>query len=158
MQICKNCDFSGTADSTYNTIDYRDFLIAATKVDDEDNFLTYMKNAYEQFFNNEEEKIETVTFIDILCGEKEIKDHLIIKLANTIDEDHSNEITAYEFFNFMIKQLGQENVFCPHAIQARLKADFPNIGQSGTFISDEDIMLTAHNKVTGAADDDYHGI
>tara|TARA_B110000285_G_scaffold218637_1_gene268314 strand:+ start:764 stop:919 length:156 start_codon:yes stop_codon:yes gene_type:complete len=50
--------------------------------------------------------IETVTFIDTLCGEKEIKAHLIVKLANSIDEDHSNEITAYEFFNFMIKQLG----------------------------------------------------
>jgi len=63
----------------------------------------------------------------------------------------------------MIKQLGQENVFCPHAIQARLKPDFPNIGQSGTFISDEDVdkdykkkLLTAHNKIKGAADDDYH--
>merc|ERR1712167_286387 len=105
-----------------------------------------MKNAYEQFFNNEDEKIETVTFIDILCGEKEIKDHLIIKLANTIDEDHSNEITAYEFFNFMIKQLGQDQ-FCPHAIQAQLKVDFPNIGQSGTFISDEDLVQAAHTKV-----------
>lgn len=39
-----------------------------------------------------------------------MKEHLIIKLANTIDEDHSNEITAYEFFNFMIKQLGLDKV------------------------------------------------
>jgi hypothetical protein len=150
-RICANCDFSGTADSAnsnhIHTIDYSDFLIAATKVDDEAKFITYMKNAYEQFFNNEEESIETVTLIDILCGEKEIKDHLVVKLADCIDEDHSNEITAYEFFNFMIKQLGQENVFCPHAIRARLKDTFPHIGQSGTFVSDEEIMLVAHNKV-----------
>jgi hypothetical protein len=64
----------------------------------------------------------------------------------------------------MIKQLGQENVLCPIAIQARLKQYFPNIGQSGTFISDEDIMLTAHNKAECekesrekfGVDDDYH--
>ena len=153
-QICKNCDFSGT-DSATSTIDYSDFLIAATKVDDEAKFITYMKNAYEQFFNNEEESIETVTLIDILCGEKEIKDHLVVKLADCIDEDHSNEITAYEFFNFMIKQLGLTNVFCPHAIRARLKDTFPHIGQSGTFVTDEGIMLVAHDKVTGV-DDGYH--
>lgn len=154
-QICRNCDFSGT-DSANSTIDYSDFLIAATKVDDEAKFITYMKNAYEQFFNNEEESIETVTLIDILCGEKEIKDHLVVKLADCIDEDHSNEITAYEFFNFMIKQLGQENVFCPHAIRARLKDTFPHIGQSGTFVTDEEIMLVAVGKVTGGGDDGYH--
>ena len=151
-RICANCDFSGTADSAnsnhIHTIDYSDFLIAATKVDDEAKFITYMKNSYEQFFNNEEESIETVTLIDILCGEKEIKDHLVVKLADCIDEDHSNEITAYEFFNFMIKQLGLTNVFCPHAIRARLKDTFPNIGQSGTFVSDEEIMLVAHNHLS----------
>ena len=119
-------------------------MIAATKVDEAAQFITYMKNAYEQFFNNEDEAIETVTLVDILCGEKEIKDHLVVKVADCIDADHSNEITAYEFFNFMIKQLGQEDVFCPHAIRAGLKETFPHIGQSGSFVSDEEIMLAAH--------------
>tara|TARA_B110000285_G_scaffold218637_1_gene268313 strand:+ start:458 stop:742 length:285 start_codon:yes stop_codon:yes gene_type:complete len=52
-EICANCDFSHTnsyaisESGRCDTIDYGDFLIAATKVDDEHNFITYMKNAYE---------------------------------------------------------------------------------------------------------------
>ena len=75
-------------------------------MDDENNFINYMKNAYELFFNNPEESTETVTLVDIMSSIKEIKLNLITKLADIIDEDQSNHITAYEFFNFMIKFTG----------------------------------------------------
>jgi hypothetical protein len=55
----------------------------------------------------------------------------------------------------MIKSLGLE--FCPLGIKEYLKKDFPNIGQSGTFITEEDIMKVQHNKFRDVeGDDNYH--
>lgn len=62
--------------------------------------------AYDHFFNNENESIETPELIDLLCAEKIMKDEMLTKVAATIDSDNSQSITAYEFLVFVTEHLG----------------------------------------------------
>jgi hypothetical protein len=69
-------------------IDYTDFLIASVRIDNE-SFLGYMDLAYENFFANEDESIETPDLIDALCTEKVMKTEFITHVTESIDEDGS---------------------------------------------------------------------
>ena len=69
-------------------IDYTDFLIASVRTDRE-SFAGYMDRAYERFFANEEESIETPDLIDALCTEKVMKAEFITHVTESIDEDGS---------------------------------------------------------------------
>ena len=93
-------------DGKEKQIDFKDFLVASIRTNAP--FIGYMSKAYDLFFNNDEESIETNELIDQLCGEKIIKPELLKQLAENIDADQSQTITAYEFFTFVIKSLGLE--------------------------------------------------
>lgn len=88
-------------------IEFKDFLVASIRTNA--SFIGYMDRAYKLFFDNDEEQIETNELIDQLCGEKIIKPELLKQVAENIDEDKSQTITAYEFFEFVIKSLGLKN-------------------------------------------------
>lgn len=65
----------------------------------------YFDEAYRLLFNNAEESIDTNELIDQLCSEKVMKEELLKKVAENIDEDRSQTITAAEFFKFVIDNL-----------------------------------------------------
>jgi Ca2+-binding EF-hand superfamily protein len=69
-------------------IEYTEFLIASVRTDNK-SFLGYMERAYESFFANEEESIETPDLIDALCTEKVMKSEFITHVTESIDEDGS---------------------------------------------------------------------
>jgi len=53
------------------------------------SFIGYMARAYDMWFNNDEESIETNELIDQLCSEKIMKEELLKKVATNIDKDNS---------------------------------------------------------------------
>lgn len=117
-------------------IDFKDFLVGCIRTD-EKSFTGYMKKSYDSFFNNDNESIETPELIDTLCAEKVMKEDMLKQVAENIDSDNSQSITAYEFFTFVTDHLGlQESWAQPLKIREKLQADFPNIGQSGTFVDE----------------------
>lgn len=63
-----DCDKNGQ-------IDFKDFLIASIRTNV--SFVGYMNKAYDMFFNNDEESIETNELIDSLCAEKIMKPDLL---------------------------------------------------------------------------------
>ena len=91
-------------------IDFTDFLIASVRID-EKSFLGYMDRAYERFFDDEDESIEIPDLIDALCTEKVMKSEFITHVTESIDEDGSQVISAQEFVEFVIKNLGLEYDF-----------------------------------------------
>ena len=56
--------------------------------------MSYMKNAYNMFFDNEFESVDTQDMIDKFCTEKDIDNKFVKKIMEKIDEDNSNTITA----------------------------------------------------------------
>lgn len=119
-------------------IEFKDFLIGCIITTDKEDYENYMKKAYELYFNNDLECVEVPELIDNLCSESIMKEDLLTKVALTIDTDHSNSISGYEFFDFLAKHLGiqHEDWANPMSIKNKLQADFPNIGHSGTFVTE----------------------
>ena len=95
-----------------NYIDFKDFLIACVNYNDEFSFMSYMRNAYNMFFDNEFESVDTQDMTDRFCTEKDIDNKFVKEIMKKIDEDNSNTITAQEFFESVVYALfglGGEN-------------------------------------------------
>ena len=125
-------------------IEFKDFLVASIRTNA--SFIGYMDKAYKLFFDNDEESIETNELIDQLCGEKIIKPELLKQVAENIDEDKSQTITAFEFFKFVIENLGlktnqqYQKDWDAMLVKKLLEKSHPNIGLSGTFLGREVII------------------
>ena len=75
-------------------VDFKDFLIACVNYTDEYSIMNYMRNAYNQFFDNEYESIDTQEMTDKFCTEKDIDNKFVKEIMKQIDADSSNTITA----------------------------------------------------------------
>ena len=87
------------------SLDFKDFLISSVDLADRDYIMTYMKNAYLQFFDNEFEEVDTQELIDLFCAEKEIENKFVKEIMEQIDSDNSNTISACEFFEAIVNNL-----------------------------------------------------
>jgi Ca2+-binding EF-hand superfamily protein len=82
--------------------------LLSTITADKASLIGYFTEAYRLLFNNAEECIDTNELIDQLCSEKVMKEELLKKVAENIDEDRSQTITAAEFFKFVIEHLNPD--------------------------------------------------
>jgi len=80
-------------------------MIGTINYKDKKAFMGYMKSAYQQFFDNEFESVDTQELIDLFCSEKEIKQDFVREIMKQIDSDNSNTITAQEFFESVVTNL-----------------------------------------------------
>ena len=130
-QILARVDTDGN-----NEIDFRDFLIACVNYKNPECFLNYMENAYNTFFNNENEAADAQEMIDLFCSEKDIDNKFVKAIMRQIDSDNSNTITAAEFFEAMVINLNlsedEDSGMCGLITNLRFKKKL-NINQSGTF-------------------------
>lgn len=82
--------------------------MACVRYNQRDSFVNYMKNAYNLFFDNEYESIDTQDAIDKFCEEKDIDSNHVKSMMHYIDSDHSNTISALEFFESLLTALKQD--------------------------------------------------
>lgn len=139
-----------------------DFQIACVRKNDKDAILSYMKNAYVNFFDNEYESIDAQEIIDLFCQEKDINKDLIKEIMKQIDDDDSNTISADEFYGKMCALLKFEDTadfgICSLIEKLKWPRDADGnilvkqalpINQSGTFIGytfDEKKMKVTKNE------------
>lgn len=100
-QIVQNVSREGS-----DGIIMRDFLISCINYRDRDSMINYLRNAYNAFFDNEYESIDTQEIIDQFCSEKDIDYQFVKKIMHEIDKDHSNTISAAEFIQNIVSLLG----------------------------------------------------
>ena len=117
-----------------NTIDFKDFLIACVNFSDEDSFMSYMVNAYDTFFDNEFESVDTQDMIDQFCSEKDIDNKFVKEVMKMIDEDNSNTITCFELIESVVTNLNMD-LPKPCCVIEELKYTYgKQINQSGSFV------------------------
>jgi len=91
-------------------IDFRDFLIATIRTD-HTSMMGYFHRAYDEFFQNDRESIGVQDLANQLSTCKVVKQSFVSSIMLAIDEDGSGVITAEEFFQFIIDNLGLNHRF-----------------------------------------------
>ena len=102
----KNADLDGdVAENGERFISYSDFLVASVSLE-KDDVLKYFERAYELFFNNNSECIDTQELIDSLCKIKLLKRTFLKSFINDMNKDGNDTVDYYEFYEAFIKNLG----------------------------------------------------
>lgn len=86
-------------------IDYSDFKIGCVDVTRQ-KFLKYCEVAYEKFFDNGQESIDTNELTGILCQEKLLKEKSIKGIVGRMDDNNNGSIQYFEFFDALIQAIG----------------------------------------------------
>lgn len=71
-----------------------------------------MRNAYNMFFDNDFESIETQEIIDQFTSSKFVDPEYVKQVIHDIDVDNSNSISAAEFFEKMCDLLDSKQFDC----------------------------------------------
>lgn len=111
-------------------------MISCINYKNSESMISYIRNAYNIFFDNEFESIDTQEIIDQFCSEKDIDNQFVKKIMHEIDKDHSNTITAAEFIQNVVQLLGTgiTDVEVIQELKYPSSSVYPlPINQSGTF-------------------------